>query len=83
VQCNLGKFNSELHVTGVDLMFVCALWQGLYEILSMSGCYNLMNEGQSDGLSVTLCSPERHIIGGVLGGALVAASTVQVTNPMF
>jgi predicted DNA-binding protein with PD1-like motif len=60
-----------------------AIYEGLYEILSMSGCYNLMNEGQSDGLSVTLCSPERHIIGGVLGGALVAASTVQVTNPMF
>ncbi|KAF0908459.1 hypothetical protein E2562_025425 [Oryza meyeriana var. granulata] len=60
-----------------------AIYEGLYEILSMSGCYNLMNEGQSDGLSVTLCSPERHIIGGVLGGALVAASTVQVVLGSF
>ncbi|EMS51239.1 hypothetical protein TRIUR3_18587 [Triticum urartu] len=58
-----------------------AIYEGLYEILSLSGSYNL-NEGQqnqTDGISVTLCSPERHVIGGVLGGALVAASTVQVT----
>ncbi|XP_040378993.1 AT-hook motif nuclear-localized protein 9-like [Oryza brachyantha] len=60
-----------------------AIYEGLYEILSISGCYNLMNEGQSDGLSVTLCSPERHIIGGVLGGALVAASPVQVVLGTF
>uniref|UniRef100_A0A0D9WBD2 AT-hook motif nuclear-localized protein n=1 Tax=Leersia perrieri TaxID=77586 RepID=A0A0D9WBD2_9ORYZ len=60
-----------------------AIYEGLYEILSISGSYNLMNEGQSDGLSVTLCSPERHIIGGVLGGALVAASTVQVVLGSF
>ncbi|KAL5215124.1 hypothetical protein ABZP36_004276 [Zizania latifolia] len=63
-----------------------AIYEGLYEILSLSGSYNLMNEGsqnQSDGLSVTLCSPERHVIGGVLAGALVAASTVQVVLGTF
>ncbi|KAM3391556.1 hypothetical protein ACQJBY_012942 [Aegilops geniculata] len=62
-----------------------AIYEGLYEILSLSGSYNL-NEGQqnqTDGISVTLCSPERHIIGGVLGGALVAASTVQVVLGTF
>ncbi|KAG8066771.1 hypothetical protein GUJ93_ZPchr0004g38738 [Zizania palustris] len=63
-----------------------AIYEGLYEILSLSGSYNLMNEGaqnQSDGLSVTLCSPERHVIGGVLAGALVAASTVQVPHHLI
>ncbi|KAF7012479.1 hypothetical protein CFC21_026667 [Triticum aestivum] len=62
-----------------------AIYEGLYEILSLSGSYNL-NEGQqnqTDGISVTLCSQERHIIGGVLGGALVAASTVQVVLGTF
>lgn len=62
-----------------------SIYEGLYEILSLSGSYNL-NEGQqnqSDGLSVTLCSQERHVIGGVLGGALVAASTVQVVLGTF
>ncbi|XP_037480084.1 AT-hook motif nuclear-localized protein 9-like [Triticum dicoccoides] len=62
-----------------------AIYEGLYEILSLSGSYNL-NEGQqnqTDGISVTLCSPERHVIGGVLGGALVAASTVQVVLGTF
>ncbi|XP_051219415.1 AT-hook motif nuclear-localized protein 10 [Lolium perenne] len=62
-----------------------SIYEGLYEILSLSGSYNL-NEAQlnqSDGLSVTLCSPERHVIGGVLGGALVAASTVQVVLGTF
>ncbi|VAH54691.1 unnamed protein product [Triticum turgidum subsp. durum] len=62
-----------------------AIYEGLYEILSLSGSYNL-NEGQqnqTDGISVTLCSQERHVIGGVLGGALVAASTVQVVLGTF
>ncbi|XP_062227185.1 AT-hook motif nuclear-localized protein 9-like isoform X2 [Phragmites australis] len=63
-----------------------AIYEGFFEILSMSGSYNL-KEGsqslQSGGLSVTLCSPERNVIGGVLGGALVAASTVQVVLGSF
>ncbi|KQJ85386.1 AT-hook motif nuclear-localized protein 9 [Brachypodium distachyon] len=62
-----------------------AIYEGLYEILSLSGSYNLNEDqqNQSDGISVTLCSPERHVIGGVLGGALVAASTVQVVLGSF
>ncbi|KAL6651649.1 hypothetical protein ACP70R_010574 [Stipagrostis hirtigluma subsp. patula] len=63
-----------------------AIYEGCYEILSLSGSYNL-SEGsqgqQSSGLSVTLCSPERNVIGGVLGGPLVAASTVQVVLGSF
>ncbi|CAM0901654.1 unnamed protein product [Alopecurus aequalis] len=62
-----------------------SIYEGWYEILSLSGSYNLTEaqQNQSEGLSVTLCSPERHVIGGVLGGALVAASTVQVVLGTF
>lgn len=63
-----------------------AIYEGFYEILSLTGSYNLAegSQGQqSGGLSVTLCSPERNVIGGVLGGALVAASTVQVVLGSF
>ncbi|KAL6844325.1 hypothetical protein ACP4OV_025998 [Aristida adscensionis] len=62
-----------------------AIYEGYYEILSLAGSYNL-GEGTSQqgaGLSVTLCSPERNVIGGVLGGPLVAASTVQVVLGSF
>ncbi|TVU16652.1 hypothetical protein EJB05_40227 [Eragrostis curvula] len=61
-----------------------AIYEGFYEILSLSGSYNLSEQGQQSGvLSVTLCSPERNVIGGVLGGPLVAASTVQVVLGSF
>ncbi|KXG27470.1 AT-hook motif nuclear-localized protein 9-like [Sorghum bicolor] len=67
-----------------------AIYEGFYEILSLTGSYNLaegsqaQGQGQqSGGLSVTLCSPERNVIGGVLGGPLVAASTVQVVLGTF
>ncbi|NP_001132694.2 uncharacterized protein LOC100194172 [Zea mays] len=57
-----------------------AVYEGFYEILSLTGSYNL---AQGGGLSVTLCSPERNVIGGVLGGPLVAAGTVQVVLGSF
>ncbi|CAN6236714.1 unnamed protein product [Urochloa humidicola] len=63
-----------------------AIYEGFYEILSLTGSYNLAegSQGQqSGGLSVTLCSPERNVIGGVLGGPLIAASTVQVVLGSF
>ncbi|WVZ87754.1 hypothetical protein U9M48_034343 [Paspalum notatum var. saurae] len=64
-----------------------AVYEGFYEILSLTGSYNLAEGSQGQqcggGLSVTLCSPERNMIGGVLGGALVAASTVQVVLGSF
>ncbi|OEL29783.1 AT-hook motif nuclear-localized protein 13 [Dichanthelium oligosanthes] len=65
-----------------------AIYEGFYEILSLTGSYNLAEGSQSQGqqtggLSVTLCSPERNVIGGVLGGSLVAASTVQVVLGSF
>nr|CAB3488728.1 unnamed protein product [Digitaria exilis] len=63
-----------------------AIYEGFYEILSLTGSYNLAEGSQGQqigGLSVTLCSPERNVIGGVLGGSLVAASTVQVVLGSF
>jgi len=70
-----------------------AIYEGFYEIMSLTGSYNLaegsqqeqcQGQGQpSGGLSVTLCSPERNVIGGVLGGPLVAAGTVQVVLGSF
>ncbi|CAD6342243.1 unnamed protein product [Miscanthus lutarioriparius] len=65
-----------------------AIYEGFYEILSLTGSYNLAEGSQaqgqqSGGLSVTLCSPERNVIGGVLGGPLVAAGTVQVVLGSF
>ncbi|CAM0144927.1 unnamed protein product [Urochloa decumbens] len=64
-----------------------AIYEGFYEILSLTGSYNLAEGSQggqqSGGLSVTLCSPERNVIGGVLAGPLIAASTVQVVLGSF
>ncbi|XP_066328786.1 AT-hook motif nuclear-localized protein 14-like [Miscanthus floridulus] len=65
-----------------------AIYEGFYEILSLTGSYNLAEGSQaqgqqSGGLSVTLCGPERNVIGGVLGGPLVAAGTVQVVLGSF
>ena len=49
----------------------------------MSGCYLLTNNGghrgQSGGLSISLASPDGRVIGGGVGGVLIAASPVQVT----
>lgn len=48
----------------------------------MSGSYLLTNDGgshnRSGGLSVSLASPDGRVIGGGVGGVLIAASPVQV-----
>lgn len=82
---------SRLHASPQQPYKNPAIYEGFYEILSLTGSYNLaegsqqgqQQQQQSGGLSVTLCSPERNVIGGVLGGALVAASTVQVVLGSF
>ena len=56
--------------------------QGRFEILSLSGSY-LMTDGggsrsRSGGLSISLASPDGRVIGGGVGGLLIAASNVQV-----
>lgn len=50
----------------------------------MSGSYLVTNSGgahnRSGGLSVSLASPDGRVIGGGVGGMLIAASPVQVIN---
>ncbi|KAF7826033.1 AT-hook motif nuclear-localized protein 9-like [Senna tora] len=62
-------------------------YEGRYEILCLSGSYLLNDSGGSrnrtGGLSVSLASPEGKIIGGGVGGMLIAACPVQVIVGSF
>ncbi|KAJ6344174.1 hypothetical protein OIU76_005823 [Salix suchowensis] len=62
-------------------------YEGRFEILCLSGSYLLTNEGgsrnRSGGLSVSLASPDGRVIGGGIGGVLIAASPVQVIVGSF
>ncbi|XP_054783798.1 AT-hook motif nuclear-localized protein 9-like [Prosopis cineraria] len=62
-------------------------YEGRYEILCLSGSYLLNESGGSrnrtGGLSVSLASPEGKIIGGGVGGMLIAACPVQVIVGSF
>ncbi|XP_057510043.1 AT-hook motif nuclear-localized protein 9-like isoform X2 [Actinidia eriantha] len=62
-------------------------YEGRFEILCLSGCYLLTNNGghrgQSGGLSISLASPDGHVIGGGVEGVLIAASPVQVIVGSF
>ncbi|KAH7690711.1 AF0104/ALDC/Ptd012-like protein [Dioscorea alata] len=62
-------------------------YEGRFEILSLSGSY-LMTDGggsrnRSGGLSISLASPDGRVIGGGVGGLLIAASNVQVVVGSF
>jgi hypothetical protein len=65
----------------------CLFLQGRFEILCLSGSYLFSNDGGSrnrtGGLSVSLASPDGCVIGGGVGGVLIAASPVQVTVKCF
>lgn len=66
------------HLSFIVLLFL----QGRFQILCLSGSY-LLSEGggprdRTGGLSVSVCSPDGHVIGGAVGGRLIAASLVQV-----
>ena len=56
--------------------------QGRFEILCLSGSYLMTDEGgsrsRSGGLSISLSSPDGRVIGGGVGGLLIAATPVQV-----
>lgn len=58
--------------------------QGRFEIICLSGSYLLTDSGgarnRSGGLSVSLASPDGRVIGGGVGGILIAASPVQVAS---
>ncbi|KAJ3693024.1 hypothetical protein LUZ60_012119 [Juncus effusus] len=62
-------------------------YEGLFEILSLSGSYLLMeSEGsrtRSGGLSITLAGPDGRVLGGILGGLLIASTTIQVVVGSF
>ncbi|XP_011036035.1 PREDICTED: uncharacterized protein LOC105133650 [Populus euphratica] len=62
-------------------------YEGHFEILCLSGSYLLANDGgsrnRSGGLSVSLASPDGRVIGGGVGGVLIAASPVQVIVGSF
>ncbi|XP_050237674.1 AT-hook motif nuclear-localized protein 9 [Mercurialis annua] len=62
-------------------------YEGRFEILCLSGSYLVTNNGGSQhrtgGLSASLASPDGRVIGGGIGGVLIAASPVQVIVGSF
>ncbi|KAK4787636.1 hypothetical protein SAY86_011469 [Trapa natans] len=62
-------------------------YEGCFEILCLSGSYLLTdNSGsphRSGGLSISLASPDGRVIGGGVGGMLIAARPVQVILGSF
>ncbi|XP_050382680.1 AT-hook motif nuclear-localized protein 14 [Argentina anserina] len=58
-------------------------YEGYFEIISLSGSYVHTYGGKSGGLSVCLSSTNGQIIGGGVGGPLMAAGPVQVIVGTF
>ncbi|KAK3034565.1 hypothetical protein RJ639_033811 [Escallonia herrerae] len=62
-------------------------YEGRFEILCLSGSYLLADSGgprhRTGGLSISVCSPDGHVIGGGIGGRLIAASLIQVVVCSF
>ncbi|GMI66852.1 AT-hook motif nuclear localized protein 9 [Hibiscus trionum] len=62
-------------------------YEGRFEILCLSGSYlltsNSGSRNRTGGLSVSLASPDGRVIGGGVGGMLIAASPVQVIVGSF
>uniref|UniRef100_A0A1D1Y7K9 AT-hook motif nuclear-localized protein n=1 Tax=Anthurium amnicola TaxID=1678845 RepID=A0A1D1Y7K9_9ARAE len=62
-------------------------YEGHFEILSFSGSYVLTDFGgsrsRSGGLSISLCSSDGYLVGGGVGGLLIAATPVQVLVGSF
>ncbi|KAL8200904.1 hypothetical protein R6Q57_012243 [Mikania cordata] len=62
-------------------------YEGRFEILSLSGSYLLPETGapnnRTGGLSISICSSDGHVIGGAIGGRLIAASLIQVVACSF
>ncbi|KAL6591323.1 hypothetical protein ACP70R_049826 [Stipagrostis hirtigluma subsp. patula] len=62
-------------------------YEGRFEILCLSGSYLILDDGgtrtRSGGLCIALCGPDHRVIGGSVGGALIAAGTVQVIVGSF
>ncbi|KAL6556390.1 hypothetical protein OROGR_005678 [Orobanche gracilis] len=62
-------------------------YEGRFEILCLSGSYLVAESGgpgnRTGGISISVCSPDGHIVGGAIGGRLTAASSVQVVACSF
>ncbi|WCJ22810.1 AT-hook motif nuclear-localized protein 11 [Euphorbia peplus] len=62
-------------------------YEGRFEILCLSGSYlvssNAGSRNRTGGLSVSLASPDGRVVGGGVGGMLIAASPVQVIVGSF
>ncbi|PSS24291.1 AT-hook motif nuclear-localized protein [Actinidia chinensis var. chinensis] len=62
-------------------------YEGRFEIICLSGSYLVTDNGgprgRTGGLSVLLASPDGRVIGGGVGGVLLAASPVQVIVGSF
>ncbi|KAK1438633.1 hypothetical protein QVD17_04442 [Tagetes erecta] len=62
-------------------------YEGRFEILSLSGSYLLPEAGapnnRTGGLSISICSSDGHVIGGAIGGRLIASSLIQVVACSF
>lgn len=62
-------------------------FEGRFEILCLSGSYLVAETGGSrnrtGGVNVSLSSPDGHVIGGAVGGRLVASKPVQVVVCSF
>ncbi|KAK4422616.1 AT-hook motif nuclear-localized protein 5 [Sesamum alatum] len=62
-------------------------YEGRFEILCLSGSYLVAENGgprnRTGGISISVCSPDGHMIGGAIGGKLIAANLVQVVACSF
>ncbi|XP_051129470.1 AT-hook motif nuclear-localized protein 9-like [Andrographis paniculata] len=62
-------------------------YEGRFEILCLSGSYLLAEDGgphnRTGGISISVCSPDGHMLGGAIGGRLIAANPVQVVACSF
>lgn len=62
-------------------------YEGRFEILCLSGSFLLTNNNGSrsrtGGLSISLASPDGRVVGGGVGGMLIAATPVQVIAGSF
>ena len=56
------------------------LFQGFYDIISLTGSYVCSDGGKAGGLSACLSSTDGMIVGGGIGGPLIAAGPVEVPS---
>lgn len=62
-------------------------YEGRFEMLSLTGSFLVSEIGgpknRTGGLSISISSPDGHVIGGAIGGQIIAASPVQVVVCSF